>query len=225
MALIKCKECGKEVSEKAEKCPHCGVTICPPKKKTGCLTQLFAVGIFGFIALLIYGACSGEAYKETQKPQTAQKVAPSVQNMYINQPLTVGPFSIKVTQIKETKSIGKYKPRNMYLQVSVEITNTSTKDANAPHFSLHNETVKGLAPCLIDSRLAVDDVKGSIINGEWIKAGETKKGYFPFACDDYVRIKNHPERDSKPADFKMLVDDKFNSKGFGYIWLKNAPAQ
>ena len=31
MALIKCNECGKEVSEKAESCPHCGNPI---SKKT-----------------------------------------------------------------------------------------------------------------------------------------------------------------------------------------------
>lgn len=49
MALIKCSECGKEISSKAKTCPHCGTT---PKKKTGCLTVLacaivvfFAVGV------------------------------------------------------------------------------------------------------------------------------------------------------------------------------------
>lgn len=31
MALIKCSECGKEISDKAEKCIHCG---CPIKKQT-----------------------------------------------------------------------------------------------------------------------------------------------------------------------------------------------
>lgn len=31
MALIKCPECGKEISDKAEKCIHCG---CPIKKQT-----------------------------------------------------------------------------------------------------------------------------------------------------------------------------------------------
>ena len=25
MALIKCPECGKSISDKAEKCPHCGI--------------------------------------------------------------------------------------------------------------------------------------------------------------------------------------------------------
>lgn len=37
MALIKCKECGKEISDKASTCPHCGIEndfiICPECKK------------------------------------------------------------------------------------------------------------------------------------------------------------------------------------------------
>lgn len=32
MTLIKCKECNKEISDKAETCPHCGITL--KKKKT-----------------------------------------------------------------------------------------------------------------------------------------------------------------------------------------------
>ena len=27
MALIKCKECGKQISDKASKCVHCGSTL------------------------------------------------------------------------------------------------------------------------------------------------------------------------------------------------------
>lgn len=33
MALIKCKECGKEISDKAKVCPHCGNPITTNKKK------------------------------------------------------------------------------------------------------------------------------------------------------------------------------------------------
>ncbi len=29
MALIKCTECGNEISEKAEQCPHCGCPLIP----------------------------------------------------------------------------------------------------------------------------------------------------------------------------------------------------
>ncbi|WP_320045158.1 zinc ribbon domain-containing protein [uncultured Desulfobacter sp.] len=51
MALMKCKECGKEVSTKAKECPNCGA---PVKRSSsigsGCLTIIaifFVIGIIG----------------------------------------------------------------------------------------------------------------------------------------------------------------------------------
>ncbi len=46
MALIKCSECKKEISTKADKCPHCGA---PVKKKSGCGTLLIV--LFGVIVV------------------------------------------------------------------------------------------------------------------------------------------------------------------------------
>lgn len=46
MALIKCKECKKEVSNKADTCPHCGS---PAKAKTSGCTVFFIIGIVAFI--------------------------------------------------------------------------------------------------------------------------------------------------------------------------------
>lgn len=51
MALIKCKECGNEVSSEAKKCPNCGFPL-KSKKKSGCLTLIIAIVlIIGFIGL------------------------------------------------------------------------------------------------------------------------------------------------------------------------------
>lgn len=33
MALIKCSECGKDISDRAEMCPHCGIKITPKEEK------------------------------------------------------------------------------------------------------------------------------------------------------------------------------------------------
>lgn len=56
MALIKCKECGKEISDKAESCPNCGYKITPTSTvkpsnqiRTGSIVSIIA----NVIAILI----------------------------------------------------------------------------------------------------------------------------------------------------------------------------
>lgn len=48
MALINCKECNQEISNKAEKCPHCGVKL--KKEGFGCFSMI----IIGIILLIIF---------------------------------------------------------------------------------------------------------------------------------------------------------------------------
>lgn len=43
MAIIKCKECGQEISSKAENCPKCGNPI-NEKEKEGCFLQTLNTG-------------------------------------------------------------------------------------------------------------------------------------------------------------------------------------
>jgi hypothetical protein len=54
MALIKCKECSKEISSEAATCPHCGVKV---KKSSslgsGCLLVLVIVVVLGAITSLM----------------------------------------------------------------------------------------------------------------------------------------------------------------------------
>lgn len=64
MALIKCSECGKEISDSAESCPHCGCKTSHGqtvnREKTGILVRYaFSVGalIIGIILL-----CSGLSF-------------------------------------------------------------------------------------------------------------------------------------------------------------------
>lgn len=64
MALIKCKECGKEISDKAPACPHCGAPNKPKpdnKSSSGCLTVIIILGVIGILgAIGQYGGSSSE---------------------------------------------------------------------------------------------------------------------------------------------------------------------
>ena len=58
MALIKCKECGNEISENATACPHCGCPVNIPTKSKNILKKRAMIAIplvviGGLIAYLI----------------------------------------------------------------------------------------------------------------------------------------------------------------------------
>lgn len=53
MSMIKCGECKQDISDKAEKCPHCGA---PVKKKTSLLTWIVA----GVVGIVVISAFSGK---------------------------------------------------------------------------------------------------------------------------------------------------------------------
>jgi hypothetical protein len=70
MALIKCKECGKEISNEAEACPHCG----KKNKKAeglGCGT-LIVVLIGGFILMSCLGGSSSNNSKSGDNSTSSQ---------------------------------------------------------------------------------------------------------------------------------------------------------
>lgn len=52
MAMEKCKECGNDISTKAESCPKCGTVL---KRKTGCLKYIGA-GVFILFVLAMIGS-------------------------------------------------------------------------------------------------------------------------------------------------------------------------
>ena len=74
MALIKCKECGKEISSEAPSCPNCGKPTSAPdpskRKRSGCLPMIGLIVIGTVIATII-----GVNSNSDDKSQTAQVAA------------------------------------------------------------------------------------------------------------------------------------------------------
>lgn len=67
MALKPCKECGSQVSDKAESCPQCGAKV----KKTVPRWVVWVVFIFLFAAII--GSCNDKSNsKKTSPPQASQ---------------------------------------------------------------------------------------------------------------------------------------------------------
>ena len=69
MALIKCKECGKEVSKKAETCPHCGAPLKKQATQYGCGT-LILIGIVTFILIGVFFSSNDTSTTDTSTTST-----------------------------------------------------------------------------------------------------------------------------------------------------------
>lgn len=64
MAIINCSECGSNISDKAEKCPHCGnpINISQPQKvevtsapnKEGCFLQTMNIGCAIVLGIILF---------------------------------------------------------------------------------------------------------------------------------------------------------------------------
>jgi len=67
MSLIKCCECGKEVSDKSDKCIHCGYPISKIKIKNGFIpyVPLLVSGVVFFILIMVYVVMDTETDSST----------------------------------------------------------------------------------------------------------------------------------------------------------------
>ena len=74
MGLIKCKECGGEVSAKAASCPHCGAPVKVEKKNAGCgaaLVGFFVLAVF--ISMLLPDDKNKADTERVKTPQELRK--------------------------------------------------------------------------------------------------------------------------------------------------------
>ncbi|MCZ7564528.1 MAG: hydrogenase maturation nickel metallochaperone HypA [Burkholderiales bacterium] len=69
MALVKCKECGKEFSSSARACPNCG------KRRTSFVTKLFA-GFFILVGVFtVWGMIQGQKASDAAAEREAARLA------------------------------------------------------------------------------------------------------------------------------------------------------
>lgn len=78
MALVKCKECAKEISSQAPSCPHCGAfRFAPPKKTSGCAIALAVlVGVPLLWVVYIYNKFSADYEANRSKPSPTVATPP-----------------------------------------------------------------------------------------------------------------------------------------------------
>jgi biopolymer transport protein ExbD len=83
MALINCKECNEKVSDKAGKCPKCGIKL---KKKTNPFSMILfgVITVFFIVFLLNRNSKSEFDYRINKTNNSLEKSKVSVENVHIN---------------------------------------------------------------------------------------------------------------------------------------------
>lgn len=110
MALIKCSECHKEISDKAKQCPYCG---CPQSANK----PTKAIKIIVSICLIILIA-GGFTYHKYHKAQI--KVAIERHNEYLEQTVSNQSFPQKPQSYEDLEKINQsYKPTNPGCRLAV----------------------------------------------------------------------------------------------------------
>lgn len=87
MTLISCAECGKEVSARAARCPHCGMKLAKDPVWQMVILSVIAVPAAAIIVLLVLGESEAKRQERYQKTRTecielASKIAVGAQGLF-----------------------------------------------------------------------------------------------------------------------------------------------
>lgn len=92
--MIKCHECGKEISSEAKSCPHCGATL-KQEKNIGCL----GIGVLVVVSFLFFITLFGKS-KTPEPPLTpaAQAAKEELERLENNQLAAVAAAALSIKQ-------------------------------------------------------------------------------------------------------------------------------
>lgn len=141
MALTKCSECGKEVSNKAKSCPNCGAPLNSKEKKKGSLLKK-VIGVFIAIVgvLILIGSCSsGDDVKNVTPENTDSENTKDIDtNSNKTTAFSVGEIAeyrdVQVSVLDYEESTGnewgKPEDGNVFVFINIEIANNSDEEIN-----------------------------------------------------------------------------------------------
>lgn len=149
MALVKCKECGTEISNTVTTCPKCGFVS---KKPQGCLQQGVKVIFGGFMCLIILGMAMSMCSKRPNadgtpvsasgsKSGSGAEANPDAHTSYkVGDTIKTAKFEITVTKMELRDSVGKEpflsKPADGGVYVTIQWRYKNISDKPVGTFSM-----------------------------------------------------------------------------------------
>ena len=187
MALIKCKECGNEISSEADKCPHCGVKI--KNSENSCANSCASCGCFILIVFffLFNAATQSITNNKTDATNTANKsssnnksTSKTIKTYKRGKTLHVGYWSYCVWDYEWTYKLSdnqflNQEPDYTYLKINVSARNNAKDSSILPQFKLIDS--KGNEYDQSSKAFAVENSLGIL---ESINPTLTKQGYIIF---------------------------------------------
>lgn len=186
--LIRCKDCGKEVSKSADKCPHCGAPI----KKTferprGCLFNIILVFFILIIAGILIERGSHKPQEGLKQERKELKEPKRPVAVRVGESVRVGEMSYIVN---ETWWSGKLsdnpllnqKPDAWFFFIHLSVRNDGKEPRTIPSFKLIDS--RGREHGTSDKAWRVKDALGS----NSLNPGVTKSGIIVF---DVNQIENY----------------------------------
>lgn len=135
MALKKCKECGNEVSSKAESCPKCGAVL---KKKTSSCVGCLAVVLFAFIVLAVTGSLTNTGSRSSTKTKPEPKIYKEGETVHVGYTSYAISRSWWSNRLSNNQFLNQ-RPNAMYLFVEMTVRNNDKKARMVPPFKLVDE--------------------------------------------------------------------------------------
>jgi len=130
MALIKCRECGEEVSSKAEACPKCGAKVASKNKGCG---MVMGVVILGLIIVSAISSILSNNKTANSSPQSTNLIATSNQkNTPQSKPVIAGSQWV---YLNENDSMAKGSINQAY------VTSLNTVNFEFPYSGEQNATL------------------------------------------------------------------------------------
>ena len=175
MALIKCTECGQEISQKAASCPKCGA---PPKKKTSLLTWIITVvaglWLMGYIGSLTSNTQANSSASAAPAGKAATKTYKLTDTAHVG----YTSYAVWKAFYRDRLSDNPYlnqRPDASYLFVQLTVRNDDTQARTIAPFKLIDEN-----DAEYETSSKAWSVEGSIGALDSLNPSVKKEGYIVF---------------------------------------------
>lgn len=132
MALIKCKECGNQISTEASSCPQCGAKN---KKSGGCLSIIGYIAVFIFATSLL-GKCALDGDKDKAAETEKARLA------------TMTPAQIEAEKKAKEQEESEKRARNLMSKLALDSLKNSLNDPSSLEIEKITANKKGTVVCI-----------------------------------------------------------------------------